>query len=104
MIFVLGAFMCAGLGQPVPAADAAPAGDMAGMPMAMGDTGSVPMPCKGNLPNCFSSGGCIFMVALPPAYTPIATQFTWSRIVYASASASPAGMSLEPDIGPPIHV
>lgn len=104
MMFVLGTFVCAGLGQPMPTADAAPAGGMAGMSVAMGDTGSMPMPCKSTLPDCFSSIGCIFMVALPPAYTPVATHLIWSRIVYASVSASPTGMSLEPDLGPPIHV
>ena len=73
------------------------------MAMDMGDTGSMPMPCKSKLPNCFSSIGCIFMVALPPAYTPTATQLTWLRVVYTSVTSSQAGMSLEPDLGPPIH-
>ena len=73
------------------------------MAMDMGDSGSMPMPCKSNLPNCFSSIGCIFMVAIPPAYTPTATPLTWSRVVYASVSSSQVGMSLEPDLGPPIH-
>ena len=68
------------------------------------DTGSVTMPRKSNLPNGFSDIGGIFMAALPPAYTPPATQLAWSRIVYASVIASHAGMSLEPTLGPPIHV
>ena len=103
MLFVLGAFLCAGFGQPVPTSDAAPMGAMAGMVMDTGDTGSVPMPCKSNLPDCFSGIGCIFVVALPPGYTPTETQLAWSRIIYVSVAASHAGMSLEPDIGPPIH-
>ena len=106
MLFVLGAFLCAGIVQPVPTADAAPTDGMAGMSMAMdaGDTGSVPMPCKSNLPNCFSSIGCIFMAALPPTYAPTATPLAWSRIVYASVTGARAGTSLEPDLGPPIPV
>ena len=105
MLFVLGAFLCAGLGQSVPNADAAPPGGMAGMSMAvdMADSGSMPMPCKGNLPHCFSSIGCIFLVALPSIHTPTATPLAWSRIVYASVTASRAGMSREPDLGPPIQ-
>jgi len=103
MLFVLGAFLCAGLGRPVPTADAAPVSGMAGMATDIGGTGSVPMPCKSDLPNCFSCIGCIFTAALPPAYTLTPTQPTWSRIVYASVTASHAGTSLEPDLGPPIH-
>lgn len=105
MLFVLGAFLCAGLGQPVPTADAAQMSGMAGMSaMDMGGAGGVPMPCKSTLPNCFSGIGCIFMVALPPVYTPTAIQLAWSRIVYANVNASPAGMAIAPDLGPPIHV
>jgi hypothetical protein len=101
MLLVLGAFLCVGLGQSMPSADAAPTGD--GMTMDMGDGGTMPMPCKGKIPDCYSGIGCIFMVALPPAYTPTATPLAWSRIVYASVTASRAGTSLEPDLGPPIH-
>lgn len=106
MMFVLAAFLCAGLGQSMPTAAAAPTSGMAGMSLAidMGDTGAVPMPCKNNLPNCFSTIGCIFMVALPPAYTPTATPLAWARIVYASVTAAWTGTSLEPDLGPPIPV
>ena len=53
----------------MPSADAAPMGDMSGMSMTMdmGDGGTMPMPCKGKIPNCYSGMGCTFMVALPPA-------------------------------------
>ena len=106
MMFVLGAFLCAGLVQSMPIAVAAPMDGMVGMSSAtdIGDNGSLPMPCKSNLPDCFSGIGCIFLVAIPPAYSPTATQLAWSRIVYASVTASRAGMSLEPDLGPPIPV
>ena len=103
MLFVLGAFLCAGLVQPMPTADAAPMGGMS-MATDTGNTGGMPMPCKSNLPNCFSSIGCIFMVALPPAYASTSTQLAWSRIVYASVTASRVGTSLQPDLGPPIPV
>ena len=105
MLIVLGAFLCVGLGQPMPSAGAGPTGSMAGMSMTidMGDGGTMPMPCKGKIPNCYSSTGCIFMVALPPAYTPTATQLVWSRVVYPGVASSHAGLSLEPDLGPPIH-
>lgn len=105
MLVVLGAFLCVGLGQPVPSLDAAPTGDMAGMSvvMDMGDGSTMPMPCKGKIPNCYSSMGCIFMVAFPPGYTPTATQLVWSRVVYPGTVTWHAGLSLEPDLGPPIH-
>ena len=106
MLVVLSAFLCAGLGQTMPTAAATPTGGMIGMSTAMdmGDTSSMPMPCKSKLPYCFSSIGCIFMVALLPAYAPAATPLAWSRIVYSSVNASRVGTSLEPDLGPPIHV
>lgn len=109
MLIVLGAFMCVGIGQPMPFAQATPTSDMPGMSMTMdmGDGSAMPMPmpmpCKGKIPNCYSSMGCIFMVALPPAYTPTATQLAWSRVVYASVASRHAGLSLQPDLGPPIH-
>ena len=105
MLIVLGSFLCIGLGQPMPSADAAPMGDMSGMSMTMGmgDGGTMPMPCKGKIPDCYSSMGCIFMVALPPGYTPTATQLVWSRVVYPGVASSHAGLSFEPDLGPPIH-
>ncbi len=101
MAFVLGAFLCAGLGQPMPVAEAA---SMPGMTMAMDGADGMPMPCKNTVLNCFTDIGCIFIVALPPAYTPTVVQLAWSRIVYASVTASHVGMSLKPDPGPPIHV
>mgnify|MGYP000273470758 CR=1 FL=1 len=105
MLIVLGAFLCVGLGQPTPSVDATPTGDMAGMSMTMdmSDSGTMPVPCKGKIPNCYSSMGCIFLVAIPPAYTPTATQLAWSRVAYPSVASSHAGLSLEPDLGPPIH-
>lgn len=106
MMFTLSAFLCAGLGQHVPTVAAAPMSSMAGVSpaMDMGNSDSVPMPCKSNLPKCFSSIGCIFLVALPPAHAQAVTRLAWSRIVYASVTAYRAGMTLEPDLGPPIHV
>lgn len=84
----------------MPTAEAA---SMPGMTMAMDSGDGMPMPCKSTIPNCVSDIGCIFMVALPPAYTPTVAQLTWSRIVYATVTASRVGTSLEPDLGPPIH-
>ena len=105
LLFVLGAFLCAGIAQPARSAGAAPMGAMAAMSMAMdmGDTGNVSVPCKSDLPNCSSCIGSVFMAALPPAHTLAATPLTWSRIVYASVTASRVGTSLKPDLGPPIH-
>lgn len=77
---------------------------MQGMTMAIVGADGMQMPCKSTVPNCVSDAGCIFMVALPPAYIPTVAHLTWSRIVYASVIASHAGTSPKPDLGPPIHV
>ena len=105
MLIVLGAFLCVGLGQALPSADTTPTGGIAerSMTMAMGGGGTTPMPCKGKIPDCYSSMGCIFMAALPPTYTPTAAQPVWSRVVYPSVASWHSGLSLEPDLGPPIH-
>ena len=71
--------------------------------MAMDGADGTPMPCKSAVPNCVTDVGCIFMVALPPAYTPTSTPLAWSRVVYASIADVPSGVSVAPDLGPPIH-
>ena len=101
-LLMLGAFLIAGLAQPMPTVSAAPMAAMPGMTTHHHDT--APMPCKGPLPNCCSDIGCIAMVALPPAFTPTVQPLVWSRITYAHLASAPAGVSPEPDLGPPIQL
>lgn len=101
MLAVLGAFLCAGFSQPAPAALAAPGAPMAGM---AGMADGAPAPCKSLLPGCYSDAGCIFMVALPLSFTPTAIRLAWSRVSYAVSVDAPPGMTLAPDLGPPIQL
>ena len=102
MLVVLGAFLCAGFSQPMPATPAAPGASMAGMAMDGGD--GAPMPCTSLVPGCYSDIGCIFMIALPPDYLPTAVPLTWSRVTYAVSGSARPGLSFEPDLGPPIQL
>lgn len=103
MLFVLGAFLCAGFGQPVPTAQASSLSGISGMSMAMDPGDSMPIPCKSTVLNCFTDIGCVFMIALPPAYSPTSTPLAWSRVIYASVASVHSSMSLKPDLGPPIY-
>lgn len=108
--FVIGAFLGTGFMQPTLTAQSASASDaMSGMIMA-DSSPSLPtdMPCKGKgkgkVPDCFSSMGCIFMLALPTTFTPSETMLPWSLVSYADAIDTRGGRSVEPDIGPPIRL
>jgi len=93
-LLLLGAFLCAGLVQPMPTAAAASMSDMASMPgMTMHHHDTAPMPCKSPIPTCCSDIGCIAMVALPPAFTPTVQPLVWSRVTYANFASAPAGVS-----------
>jgi hypothetical protein len=116
--FVLGVFLVAGLGHQMPIVQTSPMTAetmMPGMPAhmhshmhaaanAQGGDQQAPTPCKAPLPNCDSSVGCIFMVALPPAFTPTAVPMAWSRVNYVNLAAVPVGFAPQPDLGPPILV
>jgi hypothetical protein len=110
-LLMLGAFLCAGLAQAMPTAVATSMAstpgmsDMASMPgMSMHQHDTAPMPCKGPIPNCCGDIGCIAMVALPPGFTPTVQPLVWSRVTYANFALAPAGVSPEPDLGPPIQL
>jgi hypothetical protein len=113
MLFVLGVFIVAGLGHPMPILQTSPMTAVAAMPempqhmyahhMHAADH-QAPIPCKAPMPNCDSSVGCIFMVALPPAFIPTAVPMAWSRVNYINVAAVPVGVAPQPDLGPPILV
>ena len=63
-----------------------------------------PIPCKAPMPNCDSLVGCVFMVALPPVFTPTAVPTAWLPVNYVNVAAVPVGVALQPDLGPPILV
>jgi hypothetical protein len=112
MLFVLGVFLVAGIGHPVPIAQLSPISavtTMTDMPMhaianVHGDDHQAPIPCKSPLPNCDSSFCCIFMVALPPVLMPTLVPMVWSPVNYVNVAAVPVGLAHQPDLGPPILV
>ena len=59
-------------------------------------------PCTGHMPSCIDHVGCVTVPALPasPASMPIA--FRWTMISYDFAAASLAGLTVKPELSPPI--
>lgn len=103
--FVLAAFLGAGFVQAMPTLQAPAAQDDI-FPMTMADGGhGMPMnsPCKGKVPDCYGSMGCIFMVALPTTVTLSETALSWSRVTYPMLIGTRPGRSVEPAVGPPIR-
>jgi len=117
MLFVLGVFVVVGLGHSMPIVQTAPMSAETTMPdMMLGMSAHMhalhmqvadhqaPMPCKSPMPNCDSSLGCIFMVALPPVLAPSFAPMAWSAVSYVQVAAVPLGLAFQPDLGPPILV
>lgn len=94
------AFLASVTGQLMPSSMAAPQMTLtAGM--AGGCDGAKP-PCTGHTPHCIDHGGCITVSALPASPTLIATPFEWTSLDYDFAPESLAGISVKPELSPPI--
>jgi hypothetical protein len=87
-------------GQLMPSSMAAPhmtaSADMGG-----GCAGPQP-PCTGHVPNCLDHGGCITVSALPASPTLIAAPVEWTSLDYDLAPQALAGISVKPELSPPI--
>lgn len=59
-------------------------------------------PCTGHMPNCLDHGGCITVSALPASPTAIAVPVEWTSLDYDVAPQALAGISIEPELSPPI--
>lgn len=59
-------------------------------------------PCTGHMPNCLDHGGCIAVSALPVSPTAIARRVEWTLLDYDLAPQALAGISLRPELSPPI--
>ena len=94
------AFLAGVTGQLMPSSVAAPqmtlSGDMAG-----GCAGPQP-PCTGHMPNCLDHGGCITVSALPASPAAIAVPVEWTSLDYILAPQALAGISVKPELTPPI--
>jgi hypothetical protein len=59
-------------------------------------------PCTGHTPNCVDHVGCITASALPTLPTSIAVPVEWTSLAYDLAPESLAGISVKPELSPPI--
>ena len=73
----------------------------AGTDMAGGRAGPQP-PCTGHMPNCLDHGGCIAVSALPASPSALPVPVEWSSLQYDFMSQALAGISVEPELTPPI--
>ena len=69
--------------------------------MAGGCAGPQP-PCTGHMPNCVDHLGCVTVSALPTSPASIAVPVEWTSLDYDLASESLAGISVKPELSPPI--
>ena len=59
-------------------------------------------PCTGHTPTCVDHLGCITVSAIPTSPTSIAVPVEWTSLGYELASESLAGISIKPELSPPI--
>ena len=62
------------------------------------------LPCTGHAPSCVDHVGCITISALPTTPALIAAPVEWTSLGYDLAPESLAGISVKPEISPPILV
>jgi hypothetical protein len=74
--------------------------------MAMNDHGTPAsmkqVPCKGISLDCAKQLGCISLPALPAPSNALTSPTVYGHVVYWSLLASRAGLTLKPDLFPPI--
>jgi hypothetical protein len=66
-----------------------------------GCTGPEAPPVK-QMPNCIDRYGCLVVQALPVAPTLPAVPFRWISVAYAFGAAPLLGLSIKPELSPPI--
>lgn len=86
--------------QPVPSGIAAPQTAISA-DMTRGYSGPQP-PCTGLMPNCVDHGGCICVSVLPTSPAADAVPVEWTSLEYHLASQMLAGISVKPELSPPI--
>ena len=94
------AFLVGVTAQLMPASMAGPQMTMRA-DMAGGCAGPQP-PCTEHVPNCLDHGGCITVCALPASPTSIAVAIEWTSLDYDFAPQLLAGISVKPELSPPI--
>ena len=59
-------------------------------------------PCTGHMPNCLDHGGCISVSVLPTPQATIAVPVEWTSLDYDLPPQPLAGISVKPELSPPI--
>jgi len=59
-------------------------------------------PCTGHMPNCLDHGGCISVSVLPTSPATIAVPVEWTSLDYDLPPQPLAGISVKPELSPPI--
>ena len=59
-------------------------------------------PCHGLTPDCMAKMGCVPTSALPERMPPLARPRTWQRVRYPRRVTPVAGLTVEPEVFPPI--
>jgi hypothetical protein len=59
-------------------------------------------PCTGHMPNCVEHVGCVTVSALPTSPASIAVPVEWTSLDYNFEPESLAGISVRPELSPPI--
>jgi hypothetical protein len=87
--------------QVVPRGLALESGQVAVASMDMPCDGGSGTPCKGMTPACIDLMGCVVAVAIP-ARAPDLTTFPWLTAGYTFTDTSLSGLSVQPELTPPI--
>ena len=67
------------------------------------DPTSAPMPCKA-MPSCADMFGCGLSAGLPAHIAAVSQERAWTSPVYRAIADAHEGLSVEPDLGPPIAI
>ena len=70
--------------------------------MAAGGCDDPKAPCIGHMPNCLDHGGCISVSVLPTLPATIAVPIEWTSLDYDPPPQPLAGISVKPELSPPI--
>ena len=68
----------------------------------MGGCAGPEVPPAKHMPNCIDNLGCLVVQAVPASPTTVAVPFRWTAVAYSLGTASLLGLSVEPELSPPI--
>ena len=62
------------------------------------------MPCKGMMPECLDILGCGLNAGLPAQVVVQTPKLIWISAIYRAIADLHEGLSIKPDLGPPITI